>query len=61
MTGTNINDLNIDEMLIKAETTVAVLRVVYNLQEVDDYTKEDAAQELMDFLYASEMSNEIYK
>jgi len=61
MGPTNINNLNIDEMLLKAETAVSVLRVVYNLQEVDDYTKENATQDLVDFLYANEMLNEIFK
>ncbi|MFZ3577488.1 hypothetical protein [Virgibacillus sp. DJP39] len=50
MKAPKVNELNIDEMLTKAETLVGVLRVVYGLQNIEDYTKKDAAEELIKFL-----------
>lgn len=37
-------------MLTRSEVTVGILRVIYALREINDYTKENAAQELIKVL-----------
>lgn len=51
MTPPNVEELDIDAMLEKAEVTVRILRVVYNLQFVDGYKKEHGSQELIKLLH----------
>jgi hypothetical protein len=46
----SINELKIDDMLTKAEITVGILRVVHGLHLIEDYTKENAAQDLIKLL-----------
>lgn len=46
-----VNKLEIDEMLEKSEITAEVLKIVFTIQKFDDYTKEDAAQELIKLLH----------
>ncbi|RDW15960.1 hypothetical protein [Oceanobacillus chungangensis] len=46
----NVKELNLEEMLSRSEITVGILRVVYALQEVKDYTKENVAQDLIKVL-----------
>ncbi|MEK5100933.1 hypothetical protein MKX83_02920 [Cytobacillus sp. FSL M8-0252] len=46
-----VNELNLDSMLERAEITTGILRVVYALQEIKDYTKENAVQELIEVLH----------
>jgi DNA-directed RNA polymerase specialized sigma54-like protein len=50
MRSPNVKELDINEMVIKAQTASGVLRVIYNLLEIEDYTKEDGAQDLINFL-----------
>lgn len=50
MKAPNINALDIDQMLTRTEITAGILRVVYSIQYVDDYTKEDASQALINLL-----------
>lgn len=51
MKAPKVNELDVDQMLTRAEVTTEVLRVVYALQYVEDYTKENAAQDLIKFLH----------
>jgi len=37
-------------MLKKSETTTGILQIALNLKEDKQYTKDDAAQDLLDFL-----------
>jgi hypothetical protein len=46
----NVNELDLDSMLERAEITTGILRVVHALHEINDYTKEHAAQELIKVL-----------
>lgn len=50
MKAPNVNDLDTDQMLTRSEITAGILRVVYSIQYVDDYTKEDASQALINLL-----------
>ncbi|MBD7939462.1 hypothetical protein H9655_20685 [Cytobacillus sp. Sa5YUA1] len=50
MQAPKVNELDLDSMLERAEITTGILRVVYALQEIKDYTKENAAQELLEVL-----------
>lgn len=50
MRATNVNELDIDQMLTRSEVTAGILRVVYALHEIGDYKKEDAVKELVKLL-----------
>ncbi|MFC7061656.1 hypothetical protein ACFQIC_07260 [Halobacillus seohaensis] len=47
--------MNINELLDRSTITTEVLTIVWNLQEDDNYTKEDAVQDLLDLLDTQEL------
>jgi len=61
MNKINIDKLNLDEMLLRAEMTTGILQVIYALKEVDDYSKDDAAEQLLKLLDENELLTEINK
>lgn len=50
MKSPNVKDLNTDAMLERSEVTTGILRAVHALKNIDDYKKEDAANELVRLL-----------
>ena len=50
MKAPNVNELNIEAMLTHSNVAGGVLRVVYNLENVEDYTKKNAIEDLINFL-----------
>lgn len=61
MKARNVKELDLDAMLDRAKITAAILEIAYNLQEVEDYTRENAAQDLIQFLADLDYLEEVKK
>ena len=46
----DVSTLNIESMLNQSTVAEGILRVVYNLENVEDYTKKNAIEDLINFL-----------
>lgn len=55
----DIRTLEIEQMLNQSKVVSGVLEVVYNLVEIESYTKKDAAQDLINFLSVNGFLEEI--